>query len=102
MSRLRGRAFRTSVLDSFESRTLSFCAILLLGFPAYANWKPGETEVFGRFDWVGRLRCPFLRDEMQPRAVRFPYLFCRDNFASKIGKSNKLMLMACKRSFLCP
>ncbi len=22
----------------------------------------------------------------------FPHLFCRDNFATKIGKSNKLML----------
>ena len=29
---------------------------------------------------------------MQPRAVRFPHLFCRDNFATKVGKSNKLML----------
>ena len=32
VSRLRGRAVRTSVLDSFESRALSFCAILVLGF----------------------------------------------------------------------
>jgi hypothetical protein len=29
---------------------------------------------------------------MQPRVVRFPYLFRRDNFATKVGKSNKLML----------
>ncbi len=29
---------------------------------------------------------------MRPRAVPFPHLFCRDNFATKIGKSNKLML----------
>ena len=50
-----------------------------------------QIQVFGRFD-VGRLRCPFLRDEMQPRAVRFPHLFCRDYFATKIGKSNKLLL----------
>jgi len=33
-----------------------------------------------------------LRDEIQPRAVRFPHLFCRDNLATKVGKSNKLML----------
>ena len=51
-----------------------------------------QIQVFGHFDWVGRLRCPFLRDEMQPRAVRFPHLFCRDYFATKIGKSNKLLL----------
>ena len=43
-------------------------------------------------DEVGRLRCPFLLDEMQPRAVLFPHLFCRDNFATKVGKSNKLKL----------
>ena len=43
-------------------------------------------------DEVGRLRCPFLLDEMQPRAVLFPHLFCRDNFATKVGKSNKLLL----------
>jgi hypothetical protein len=29
---------------------------------------------------------------MQPRAVLFPHLFCRDNFAAQVGESNKLML----------
>ncbi len=29
---------------------------------------------------------------MQPRAVPFPHLLCRDNFAAKVGESNKLML----------
>ena len=43
-------------------------------------------------DEVGRLRCPFLLDEMQPRAVLFPHLFCGDNFATKVGESNKLKL----------
>jgi hypothetical protein len=38
---------------------------------------------------LGRL---FLLDEMQPSAVLFPHLLCRNNFATKVGKSNKLML----------
>ena len=42
VSRLRGRAVRTGVLDSFESRALSFCAILLRVFPACASWKTGK------------------------------------------------------------
>ncbi len=29
---------------------------------------------------------------MQPSAVLFPHLFCRNNFATKICESNKLML----------
>jgi len=48
--------------------------------------------VFWRLDRAGVLGRPFLLDEMQARAVVFPHVFCRNNFATKIGKSNKLVL----------
>ncbi len=39
----------------------------------------------------GTLRCSFV-DEMQPIAVLFSQLFCRNNFASKVCELNKLLL----------
>jgi hypothetical protein len=38
------------------------------------------------------LRCPLLLDEVQPRAMLFLHLFCRNNFAAKICQPNKLFL----------
>jgi hypothetical protein len=43
-------------------------------------------------DQAGMLGCPFLIDEMQPRAVVFSHLFCRNNIATKVCEANKLML----------
>ena len=38
------------------------------------------------------LRRPFLLDEMQPGAVLFLHLFCRDNSAAKVCEFHKLLL----------
>ena len=38
------------------------------------------------------LRSPFLCDEMQPGAVLFLHLFCRNNSAAKVCKLHKLVL----------
>jgi len=38
------------------------------------------------------LRCPFLLDEMQPRAVLFFHFFCRNNSAAKVCELHKLLL----------
>ena len=39
-----------------------------------------------------KLRCPFLLDEMQPRAVLFLHLFSRNNSAAKVCELQELML----------
>ncbi len=56
------------------------------------SWEARVDRYRGRLDQVGKLRCPFLLDEMQPRAVLFPHLFCRNNFTTKVCEANKLML----------
>jgi len=38
------------------------------------------------------LGCPLLLDQMQSTAVLFFHFFCRNNFATKVRESNKLML----------
>jgi hypothetical protein len=43
----------------------------------------------------------FLLDKMQARAVLFPHLFCRNNFATKVGKSHEFMLDSLQ-SFIPP
>ena len=43
----------------------------------------------------------FLLDQMQARAVLFPHLFCRNNFATKVGKSHEFMLDSLQ-SFIPP
>ena len=45
------------------------------------------------------LRCAFLLDEMQPGAVLFLHLFCRNNPAAKVCELNKLML-DCFQAFI--
>ena len=44
-----------------------------------------QRSVWGRYDARSA-------DEMQPNAVLFSHLFCRNNFATKLSESNKLML----------
>jgi hypothetical protein len=39
-----------------------------------------------------RLCCALLFDAMQPGAVLFPHLFCRNNSAPKVCELHKLML----------
>ncbi len=41
---------------------------------------------------VGTLRCPFLLNEVQPIAMIFPHLFCRNDFPTKLSELNQLML----------
>src|SRR6266567_1690900 len=66
------------------------------------SWEARVGRYRGRLDQVGTLRCPFLFDEMQPRAVLFPHLFCRNNFTTQVCEANKLMLDCLQPFFLRP
>jgi hypothetical protein len=55
--------------------------------------RPPAPSSFSRLRGnAKRLGCALLVDEMQPGAVLFPHLFCRNNPAPKVRELHKLML----------
>jgi hypothetical protein len=73
-------------------KVCAHCA--LRGWALLRQTKLGglHTPVPWTLTLVRTLRCPFLLDEVQPSAMVFPHLFCRNDFPTKLSELNKLML----------